>query len=453
LAVIGSTLEAFQHIAGPISSAITNWYGCRLTAIFGGVIAAIGLIASAFSSNFYVLVFFIGCVSGFGSSLVMVSSIVVVTYYFEKRPSFATGIVVSSASFSSAFFTMIIIKLNEAYGRSGCFIILGGFLFNIVVCGALFRTHHLETKVRKKNSNNNKEANPLDEILDTSINCNATTTDTSLTNSDSNSNNFRIKSGDSINNNQACNIPNSKQSNQITLSLLHLPASKKQDYRTKSHSLKYTPEESGKFIIKNNNNKQSNSKSTAGYLDSVFNDSSLHAPLYFKNVSYFTSLINVKQNEDSFADLNSFSSPDNSILAVLDDKNSTKDTKTTLLNQNLNKLQNQTDMDDEDDLNYCLCLNSDSKIIKLMQTKPLLKPLWYIYINFIDTLTLFNRFGFCVFAISNMLISFFYETPYFFINSYMTENGISVDEAGVVTISLGVVGIFSTSSLIFYFSC
>ena len=34
---------------------------------------------------------------------------------------------------------MIIIKLNEVYGRSGCFLILGGILLNIVVCGALFR--------------------------------------------------------------------------------------------------------------------------------------------------------------------------------------------------------------------------------------------------------------------------------------------------------------------------
>ena len=34
---------------------------------------------------------------------------------------------------------MILIKLNEIYGRSGCFLILGAILMNMVVCGALYR--------------------------------------------------------------------------------------------------------------------------------------------------------------------------------------------------------------------------------------------------------------------------------------------------------------------------
>ena len=70
-----------------------------------------------------------GGVSGFGSSLVLVASVVVVTYYFEDKPSFAAGLTISGASFGQSIFTMIIIKLNEIYGRSGCFLILGIFKF------------------------------------------------------------------------------------------------------------------------------------------------------------------------------------------------------------------------------------------------------------------------------------------------------------------------------------
>ncbi len=128
LGFIGALLSALCDLAGPISSAMTNRYGCRKTTIFGGLIAAFGVIASAFVEDFWLLSFLLGGVSGFGSSLVMVSSVVVVTYYFEENPSLATGITISGASFGISIFTMIIIKLNEFYGRSGCFLILGRFL-------------------------------------------------------------------------------------------------------------------------------------------------------------------------------------------------------------------------------------------------------------------------------------------------------------------------------------
>lgn len=70
-----------------------------------------------------------GGVAGFGSSLVLVSSVVVVTYYFEEKPSFAAGLTISGGSLGQSIFSLIIIKLNELYGRSGCFLILGGKIF------------------------------------------------------------------------------------------------------------------------------------------------------------------------------------------------------------------------------------------------------------------------------------------------------------------------------------
>ncbi len=144
VAFIGSLLTSLQDLAGPISSALTNHYGCRKTAMFGGLICALGIIGSAYTTNFWLFGFLMGGVSGFGGSLVLVSSVVVVTYYFEDKPSFAAGFTISGASMGQSIFTMIIIKLNEVYGRSGCFLILGGILLNIVVCGALFRPHPWE---------------------------------------------------------------------------------------------------------------------------------------------------------------------------------------------------------------------------------------------------------------------------------------------------------------------
>lgn len=112
VAFVGSLLTALQDLAGPISSALTNHFGCRKTTIFGGLICALGVIGSAYASDFWLLGFLMGGVSGFGASLVLVSSVVVVTYYFEDKPSFAAGFTISGASFGkySIFIKAIISK-------------------------------------------------------------------------------------------------------------------------------------------------------------------------------------------------------------------------------------------------------------------------------------------------------------------------------------------------------
>lgn len=139
VALIGALLSSLDNLLGPIASAFINRYGCRKTSIIGGFITACGIIGSAYVTDFWLLGLLMGGVSGFGSSLVVVSTVVVATYYFEDKPSFASGFVISGGSLGPTIFPLIIIKLNELYGRSGCFLILGGLVLNIIVCGALFR--------------------------------------------------------------------------------------------------------------------------------------------------------------------------------------------------------------------------------------------------------------------------------------------------------------------------
>jgi hypothetical protein len=157
VAFIGGLISALQDLSGPISSALTNEYGCRKTAVFGGLIAALGMIGSAYVNDFWSLGFLMGAVSGFGSSLVLVSSVVVVTYYFEQKPSFAAGLVISGGSLGQSIFSLIIIKLNEIYGRSGCFLILGGILLNIVVCAFLFRPLQWELEDEEEDEDDEDE--------------------------------------------------------------------------------------------------------------------------------------------------------------------------------------------------------------------------------------------------------------------------------------------------------
>ena len=88
---IGSLFVSVPAICGPVASALTTRFGCRLTTIAGGLIASVGCLASAFTSSVGQLCFTFGIVSGFGLALVYVPAVIVVAVYFKKRRAFATG--------------------------------------------------------------------------------------------------------------------------------------------------------------------------------------------------------------------------------------------------------------------------------------------------------------------------------------------------------------------------
>jgi len=90
---IGSLFVSVPAICGPVASALTTRFGCRLTTIAGGLIASVGCLASAFTSSVGQLCFTFGIVSGFGLALVYVPAVIVVAVYFKKRRAFATGMV------------------------------------------------------------------------------------------------------------------------------------------------------------------------------------------------------------------------------------------------------------------------------------------------------------------------------------------------------------------------
>ncbi len=73
----------------------------------------------------------------------------------------------------------------------------------------------------------------------------------------------------------------------------------------------------------------------------------------------------------------------------------------------------------------------------------------FIFYSICENLKLFRFFKFSVFAFCNFILSFFYESPFIFINSYMVNNNLSEEQAGSVTIAVGIVCIFSSSNLIF----
>lgn len=88
---VGSLFVSVPAICGPVASAVTNRYGCRVTTMLGGVIGCVGCLMGAFANSIGELCFTFGIVAGFGLSLVFVPAVVIVAFYFKKKRGLATG--------------------------------------------------------------------------------------------------------------------------------------------------------------------------------------------------------------------------------------------------------------------------------------------------------------------------------------------------------------------------
>ncbi|CAH1785203.1 unnamed protein product [Owenia fusiformis] len=135
----GSLNTATMYLVGPISSMLTNKFGCRPTVILGGVISAIGLGTSAFATNIYHLYITFGIVTGVGFGIAYLPGIVIVSQYFEKKRTLAIGVAASGIGFGSFIYPPMIDALNNQYGWRGALLMLSGITLNICVAGAFMR--------------------------------------------------------------------------------------------------------------------------------------------------------------------------------------------------------------------------------------------------------------------------------------------------------------------------
>lgn len=136
---VGSLFVGVSLICGPLAGALTTKFGCRKMTIAGGILSMTGMVASAFVNSIEMLCFTFGFVAGFGMSIPYVTSIVSVSFYFEKKRALATGLSVCGSGIGTSVFAPLLEYLIDIYGWRGTMLILGGIVGNVVVCGCLLR--------------------------------------------------------------------------------------------------------------------------------------------------------------------------------------------------------------------------------------------------------------------------------------------------------------------------
>ena len=116
---IGSLGMGLNFFFGPISSALCERIGCRLTAFAGTVLAVSGLLLSSFITRKDVSKMYAtyGVMWGVGSSLCYVPSMVVLGQYFDKRMALANGLGTSGSGFGTLIMAPVIQKLLSSLGK------------------------------------------------------------------------------------------------------------------------------------------------------------------------------------------------------------------------------------------------------------------------------------------------------------------------------------------------
>ncbi|XP_033728182.1 monocarboxylate transporter 12-like [Pecten maximus] len=144
--MLGSVISGYYLFIGPLVGVIESRFKCRRVAMVGAVVASLGLFLSTFSPNLDIMILLYGIVAGTGFGLVYGPSILIVSYYFNRRRALATGIAVCGSGIGGFVFAPLGALLLEMYGWKGAMWIISAIVLNGVVFAALYRPIQSEQK-------------------------------------------------------------------------------------------------------------------------------------------------------------------------------------------------------------------------------------------------------------------------------------------------------------------
>jgi len=138
-ALVGTLLYAIPMIISPLACALVTTYGCRPVAVGGGILTSMSLAVACLARSISDLCIIVGVLSAVGLALVYISSLFIVTIYFDRQRGLATGLAVTGSGVGALVFPPLIEWLNETYAWRGCMLITGGICLHIVAAGMLYR--------------------------------------------------------------------------------------------------------------------------------------------------------------------------------------------------------------------------------------------------------------------------------------------------------------------------
>lgn len=118
-------------------------------------------------TNFVMISFLLSLLTGLGFALSYTPAVAMVGTYFNERKALAYGIAMSGSGIGMFILAPAVQLLIEHYSWRGALLILGGFVSNLCVCGALMRP--LEPKGGEQRQHETKELDNLIKPVDVKL--------------------------------------------------------------------------------------------------------------------------------------------------------------------------------------------------------------------------------------------------------------------------------------------
>ncbi|XP_053426928.1 monocarboxylate transporter 6 isoform X2 [Nycticebus coucang] len=136
---VPSIMIAVIHVGGPLCSILVERFGYRVTAMLGGVLASLGMVASSFSYTLIQLYLTAGFITGLGMCFSFQSSVTVLGFYFIRWRVLANALASMGTSLGITLWPLLSLYLLEELGWRGTFLVFAGVFLHCCVCGAILR--------------------------------------------------------------------------------------------------------------------------------------------------------------------------------------------------------------------------------------------------------------------------------------------------------------------------
>lgn len=137
--LVGSLSIGTTFLVSPVAGIMIDSFGLRRTAMLGGIIATVGMLASSFAcNNGIVLLLTYGVLFGIGCSLAYSPSLVILGHYFRKRLGLVNGLCTAGSSVFTILLPFFLDAVLPLLGLATTLQILAGMMALLVVCAVSY---------------------------------------------------------------------------------------------------------------------------------------------------------------------------------------------------------------------------------------------------------------------------------------------------------------------------
>ena len=147
---VTSLASSMMYLFAAVGTSLAERYGSRIVVIAGSFVSASGLLASSFVTSLKPLYLTYGVIWGLGTSLGLFPSLVMLTTYFRRRLTFASGIALAGAASGGLVYGPIIERLSSKFGISTTFRILAGLQTLMLLSALTFRPVTIVTRENQR---------------------------------------------------------------------------------------------------------------------------------------------------------------------------------------------------------------------------------------------------------------------------------------------------------------